>query len=812
MTLQPTPMTDDEVARLAPPDEHTGFGALTTDRGNLPLDSLEVTARITGLIADTELTQSFVNPHDVPLEATYIFPLPDRAAVTGMRMEAADRVIEGVLAEREKARRAYDRAIAAGQRASLAEEERPDVFTMRVGNIMPGERVRVRLTLAGVLPYEDGAATYRFPLVVAPRYIPGTPLDDAVGDGVSPDTDAVPDASRITPPVLLPNYPHPVRLSVSVTLDPAGAPVTGLRCSLHQVDVAEVDGVTRISLVPGQRPDRDLILRWQLGGEQTELAPALVLTPDAPDAQEGTFHLTVFPSDLPETARPRDVVLVLDRSGSMNGWKMVAARRAAARIVDSLTARDRFAVLSFDNVVERPDGLTEGLVPATDRHRYRAVEHLAGLRARGGTEMLAPLRQALGLLATGESRDRVLVLVTDGQVGNEDQILTELAAGMDGVRVHTVGIDRAVNAGFLGRLSALGGGRCELVESEDRLDEAMDRIHRRIATPLVTQVRLAGAEGFTPDPDSVTPARPPDVFPGVPVRIFGRYSGAPAGVATVTGVLPDGQPWEVQVSAVRKDTPAAAKVWARARLRDLEDRYLVVHKGREDLERTIVETSLRYGVLCRFTAYVAVDAEAVARGETLHRVVQPVELPSGWELTAAARAVPMAAAGPMGAPGAAGGAMRSSMARMAPAVFGAPPAPGGWAPLRGARRSSVDVAQLARTELERLRALSDASPLERWRALGDLASRLRALVAADQMAPDLARLVDELEPCDGPLPADPQHVDRLWRLALETLERLQDVGASPSPRGAVEPGARSGAQEPGGARPSRRLRAFWKRR
>src|SRR5262249_11964191 len=204
MTTTVAPMTPDELARIQPvPDD--GLGTLATERGNLPLERLEVHAAVTGLGARTELTQGFHNPDDVPLGATYIFPLPDPAAVTAMRMEADGRTVEAELRERAEARAAYDRAVAAGQRASIAEEERPDVFTMRVGNIMPGERVSVRLTLVGPLPYADGEATYRLPLVVAPRYIPGDPLPGGqVGDGTVPDTDQVSDASRITPPVLLP--------------------------------------------------------------------------------------------------------------------------------------------------------------------------------------------------------------------------------------------------------------------------------------------------------------------------------------------------------------------------------------------------------------------------------------------------------------------------------------------------------------------------------------------------------------------------------------------------------------------------------
>src|SRR5262249_8280826 len=197
-------MGREEVAGIQPLGD-VGLGTLATERGNLPLERIEVHAAVTGLVARTELTQGFHNPYDVPLEATYIFPLPDRAAVTAMRMEADGRTVEAELRERAEARAAYDRAVAAGKRASIAEEERPDVFTMRVGNIMPGERVSVRLTLVGPLPYADGEATYRLPLVVAPRYIPGDPLPGGQGgDGTVPATAQVPDAARITPPVLLP--------------------------------------------------------------------------------------------------------------------------------------------------------------------------------------------------------------------------------------------------------------------------------------------------------------------------------------------------------------------------------------------------------------------------------------------------------------------------------------------------------------------------------------------------------------------------------------------------------------------------------
>ncbi len=518
-------------------DEDRGFGALRTEKGHLPLESMEVRARIDGLLARTVVRQTFVNAFDEPLEAAYIFPLPDRAAVTRFRMSVNGREIEGVLEERGQAREHYDEAIARGRRAAIAEEDRPGVFNLRVGNLMPGERATVELTLCGVLPYADGEVTYQFPLVVAPRYIPGRPLPGpSVGEGTAVDTDAVPDASRISPPVLLPGFPNPVRLSIEIELHGGAAETNAVRSSLHAVQEQTIDDGRRFRIEPGERLDRDFILRFRLGG--AGITSALTLHPDAQFPEEGTFALTVVPPLAPPDAptRPRDIVFLLDRSGSMEGWKIVAARRTLAALIETLNDADRFCVFAFDSTVESPSNLSGGLSPASHRDRFRAGEYLAAIGARGGTEIAEPLDRGVKLLTNHSAgdRDRILVLITDGQVGNEDQVLKLLGNRLKSIRIFTIGIDRAVNEGFLRRLADAGGGACSLVESEDRLDEVMTAIRTRIGPPILSGLNIE-PDGLAIEPGEVVPRRLPDLFPGSPLLILGRYRGRPAGSIAVRG-------------------------------------------------------------------------------------------------------------------------------------------------------------------------------------------------------------------------------------------------------------------------------------
>jgi len=770
-------MTDEEVAAFGRRVDTTqnGFGALECSRGLLPLTAMQLDARVRGVMAAIDLAQTFVNTTGSVIEATYIFPLPDRMAVHRFRMEVAGRTIEGVIDERGAARQHYDEAIAAGHRAAITEEERAGVFTLRVGNLMPGEVATVRLSLVGPLPVDDGEITFRFPLVVSPRYMPGARLEGAAaGLGTAHDTDAVPDASRISPPVMLPGMSNPVRLAIRVAIEDAG--LRELASSLHAVTTTVADAQV-IELQPGAWLDRDFILRWRNDAET--LASSLVCSDDA-DGLAGTFMLTLVPpSTTTVAAKPRDVVFVIDRSGSMEGWKMVAARRAVGRMIDSLTSRDTFCVLAFDNTVEAIP--STGLALATDRERFRAVEALAKIDARGGTEMTEPLVRALDMLGGGdtnrkEDRERIVMFVTDGQVGNEDGLLHELAPRLRNARMFTLGVDQAVNAAFLRRLAAAGGGLCELVESEDRLDAVMAKIHRRIATPIATELELR-AKGFEPhlEIDEVllspmtTRGKLPDVYAGAPVVVLGRYRGRASQFATIEfSGSSFGEPFRTVVAkrAAPSDLGVAATTdlaasWARARIRDLEDRYAA---GAKELEAQIVATSKQYAVLSRFTAFLAIDrSEVVSSGGTLHQIVQPV---ARGELRESKRM-----RGAPGGGGSVGGptAMPSGIPMPAPASpMGAPPP----MTLHSSRAASVTRSSMYASPPPQSTPMASGPRA----AVTPVAGPLDKIEASVYLA-SLAELARELGALSSAGPRAPAMALKLLRQRLQQwLEDLESVG------------------------------------
>lgn len=619
------------------------------ERSPLPLAAVAIAARMAEGIAEVTLTETFHNPYSETLEAVYVFPLPGGGAVCDFELRVGDRTLRGEVRERGAARKQYRDALSRGRRAALLEQERDDVFTVQVGNLPPGEQVSVRLTYVERVPFfEDGTSELRLPLVVAPRYVPGEPLSrDPSGRGVEPDTDLVPDASRISPPRLAPGFDPRVALAVDVALL---GELTALSCSQHAISTKlGTDGV-QVSLAREEEPlDRDFVLRWKLGGAEVHTSFRL----HAVEGEAGYGLLTIVPPSREGfLGLARDVVFVLDRSGSMSGVKMTSAARACSILLATLGPRDRFAIEAFDDRQEwmpapgtpNPEGgsLVSATVGAVEAgHRY-----LREVESRGGTELDAAVAAALRVLAGRAStvgRAPVLVLLTDGQIGDEHRVLRRLQGELGEVRVFTVGIDTAVNESFLTRLAALGGGTATLVEPGVGLETALAAVGREIGTPLVVDVSVEDVDAGI-DGSSLTPERMPDLFAGRPVSL-GLRAVRP-GRLRVRGRFADGTDFAQEVLAQPTELPAIAHVWARSRVRDLEDLYRMEPGSQKEIERQIIELAVRHTLLTRFTAFVVVDeTEVVSTGEG-RTVVQPVEIPAQW----APQALHLAASGPAAAP------------------------------------------------------------------------------------------------------------------------------------------------------------------
>lgn len=675
-------------------------------RPALPLASVDISANVVDRIASVTVVQKFVNQLKEPIEAVYIFPLAGSSSVSKFQMQVGERVIEGLIKERAVARQEYQAAVDEGKRAAILEQERDDVFTAQVGNIMPGEEITVTIVYSERLAYfASGHTEIRLPLVVAPRYVAGVPLDrDSVGDGVEPDTDKVSDASRITPPRLAPGFDPKVSLSLSVNIELGDDDqVADLVCSQHATKSGFGKNGIKVGLVKDDEPlDRDFVLSWKLAS--SDLTSIGLVTEKALPIKEVDFQygmVSINPPALEQVSSKvvaRDVVFLLDRSGSMNGLKMTSAARALIILLNTLRPDDRFAICAFDTTFEwlEDSGRQHKFFPASLKAIERGVTYLRSIDARGGTEMQGALEdcfdvieQAAAEKSTSKAkakRQAIVVLITDGEVADESHILKTIQGRVNATRVFTVGVDTAVNDGFLKRLASLGRGTSTFVPPGDALESALINVAREIGVPLVTDLQIVDNKKLT-----CAPHKTIDLFEGRPVSIYFQCTPdkLPQSIEVV-GRLASGGKYKEKISLHPTANAALPQLYAKARISELEDlmRDSVANEG-QIYEREIVELSVAHSLLTRFTAFLAVDHSEIANPSgDLHKLVQPVETPAQWkELSAPAT-------------GAWGSAPASSLIRMRKATQASPSqmsanAPawgsgGGWgAPAAGSRDGSA---------------------------------------------------------------------------------------------------------------------------
>jgi Ca-activated chloride channel family protein len=566
--------------------------------------------------------QRYQNTEPKPIEAVYTFPLPADATLSGFAMVCDNRRLDGIIKEREEAFRHYDDAITAGHGAALLEEERANVFTASVGNLLPGEETVIEVQYVQRLHADEGALRWMIPTLVAPRYIPGTPGGDRTGDGWAEPTARVPDADRITPRAGTVDY----GLSLDLLFD-LGSDIT-VDSPSHTLTITPEEGKRVRVCFAGTEValDRDVVLVAR-GLSHAPLSTAMLHRPEDPEAP-GVLALTVVP-DLrrgTETAARHDIVFLIDVSGSMAGASIGEAQTALQLCLRHLRAGDCFNIIAFQSTYEL---FAKQPVPFTQQTLDQANAWIQALDASGGTEMLEPL-----LTAVRQVPDGVVMLLTDGQVGNEEEILREVCAVRGAARVYSFGIGTNVSDQLLRDLARHTGGVVEFVYPGERLDEKVVAQFSRAVAPRVTDVTVT----FTGDDVDVSeqaPSELPALVDGEPWVLCARVTGHGVGQAEIRGTYADA-PFCVAVpldASAASPRPFLAKLWATERVRDLEAAAVQGRRG-ERLRERIVELAVHHGVMSKYTAFLVVEqrtGERRASGQPQTRTI-PVNLPAGWAM------------------------------------------------------------------------------------------------------------------------------------------------------------------------------------
>ncbi|MEK7270715.1 MAG: VIT domain-containing protein, partial [Planctomycetota bacterium] len=628
--------------------------------GFCPLERTEVRAQVSGNLARVEVTQKFGNPYEDKIEAVYVFPLPSEAAVDDMEIKTGKRVVRGEIKRREEARKIYQRAKEAGKVAALLDQERPNIFTQSVANILPGERVDVTIRYTEVLDYKDGEYSFAFPLVVAPRYSPGSPASNPApgvpapapglggsGEATTADTARVPDASRLSPPVVPEGTRSGHDVSISVDLD-AGVPLKGITSVLHKIDVDAVSPSRRIVTLGGGDtiPNKDFILHYGVAGDRVEDAVlvhrnpvgarhAVPLQPansasERPAMDGGFFTMILQPPKRPKADEisPKELIFVIDSSGSMQGFPIEKAKETMQLCIEAMNEDDTFNLFAFSSEMGQAFPAS---VPNTPENRRKALVMLDSLAGGGGTEMMPAIRAALEP-AADPKRLRVVCFMTDGQIGNDMEIIGTVRKAADRSRVFSFGIGNSVNRFLLENMAREGRGDCQIVTNESEGKVAARKFTERIRNPVLTDISIDFG-GL--DVADVYPREIPDVFATGPVVLKGRYRKAGKGNITLKGKV-GGKPYERKIPVTLPESeprnPTLPSLWARARIDDLMAKDWIgaqTNAQRPDLREAVTAVALEFHLMSQYTSFVAVEDLILTGLEKPRAVVVPVEMPEG---------------------------------------------------------------------------------------------------------------------------------------------------------------------------------------
>lgn len=586
---------------------------------------------ISGMVSHASLTQSFRNDTSSWVEAVYVFPLPDKAAVNHLRMTIADRVIEGSVTEREQAKAVYLNAKSSGRKASLLEQQRPNMFTTKVANIAPGETIVVNIDYLQTVEYEDGLFSLRFPMTITPRYMPGFSLDKhrrpVVDDGSSlsvsrlmgwaTDTDQVTDASLISP-FMIPNFNSdalPVNpIAISVTLD-MGMAVKQLDSSSHTIVAANTGHRYKVRLRDNSvSMDRDFVLRWR---PDVAEQPAGAVFSETIDGEDYALMMIVPPYS-PVSPLPKEVTYIIDTSGSMGGASIRQAKEALILALEQLKPVDRFNIIEFNSQTHRlfPIAQAAGI----DNIEY-ARQFVSKLTARGGTEMRPALEAALNDM-TDDSYLRQIIFITDGAVGNEQALLGLIHNRLANSRLFTVAIGSAPNTFFMRKAAQFGRGTLTHISSVTEVKEQMSLLFAKLNSPVASNLSISWPGG---DEVEAYPAAIPDLYLNEPLLVTAKLSDISADIV-VSGDIAGhntAQPWQMTL-VVPQDArhKGIATLWAREKIASLLDEK-IMGRDEQQVRADVLPVALAHQLLSPYTSFVAVE-KTPARSPSQRLLSRPV--------------------------------------------------------------------------------------------------------------------------------------------------------------------------------------------
>jgi len=596
--------------RVRPPRE--------TRELDLPLKHTDVKADVCGYVATVNVTQQFHNPYDEKIEAVYVFPLPDNAAVNEFVMTIGRRKIRGIIRERQEAERVYKEARRQGYTASLLTQERPNVFTQKVANIEPCKSIDVTIRYFNTLAYVDGWYEFVFPMVVGPRFNPPGSKD---GIGAVARGKRGISGQRTEVQYLAPGERSGHDISLSVDID-AGVEIEELDCPTHIVS-KKMHSRRRAEVVLSDRddlPNKDFVLRYRVAGDRTKSAMVTHT-----DKRGDFFSLMLYPpATLSKLDRsPMEMIFVLDCSGSMSGKPIEKAKDAIRRALKKLGPDDTFQVIRFSNSASQlgPDPL-----PATEQNIRKALDYVDSLHGSGGTMMIEGIKAALDF-KHDPRRFRLVSFMTDGYIGNETEILKAVHDKLGDSRIFSFGVGSSVNRYLLDRMAAIGKGAVAYIGLDEPVGDVVDLFYDRISHPALTDIEIDWGRMKVED---IYPRRIPDLFVGRPVIVTGRFTGRPDGDVRIRGRI-NGRWSAISVAAAHADDPGRhegiACVWARKKIEDLTNRQ--TSGGGSSFQRQITATALEYGLMSAYTAFVAVDSSHRTEGDHGITVTIPVPVPDG---------------------------------------------------------------------------------------------------------------------------------------------------------------------------------------